>query len=131
MADREKKKEDGNTKTWISQKWKEIFRWNKKHFSYFLRGYHLVKNKNLMKNSFNNKKKNTNTGSSISLKQPSNFSLLFNKFNELSSKSINKNPGGCCEPLVHLGQSTGGDPGSSTVFLIQIISFVLNLIMFK
>ena len=41
------------TKTWISRKWKELFRWNKKHFSQFLKGYHLVryKNKNLIKNS--------------------------------------------------------------------------------
>ena len=31
------------TKTWISWEWKELFRWNKKHFSYFLKGYHLVK----------------------------------------------------------------------------------------
>ena len=27
-----KKREDGNTKIWISQEWKELFRWNKKHF---------------------------------------------------------------------------------------------------
>ena len=33
MADREVK----NTKIWISQEWKELLRWNKKHFS---QGYH-------------------------------------------------------------------------------------------
>ena len=33
-----------NTKTWISQDRKELFRWNKKHFSYFLKGFHLVRN---------------------------------------------------------------------------------------
>ena len=28
-----KRVEDGNTKIWISQERKELFRWNKKHFS--------------------------------------------------------------------------------------------------
>ena len=42
--------EDKNTKNWISQERKELFRWNKKHFSYFLKGSHLVKNKDLIKN---------------------------------------------------------------------------------
>ena len=52
MADREKKRgEDGNTKIGIFQEQKKLFRWNKKHFSQFLKGYHLVKNKTLMKNS--------------------------------------------------------------------------------
>ena len=37
--------EDGNTKIWISREWKELFRWNKIQFSYFLKGYYLVKNK--------------------------------------------------------------------------------------
>ena len=32
MANREKKGEDENTKIWISQEWKELYRWNKKHF---------------------------------------------------------------------------------------------------
>ena len=36
---------------------------------------------------------------------------------------------GYCEPPVGLGQSTGGGPGSSTVFLIQNTSFILNLII--
>ena len=45
-----KRGKDGNTKIWISWEWKELFRWNKKHFSYFLKGYHLVKNKNFIKN---------------------------------------------------------------------------------
>ena len=44
-----KRGEEENTKTWISQERKELFRWNKKHFSYFLKGYHLVINKNLIK----------------------------------------------------------------------------------
>ena len=33
MADRGKRGEDGNTKIWISRKQKELFQWNKKHFS--------------------------------------------------------------------------------------------------
>ena len=33
MADREKRGEDENRKIWISQERKELFRWNKKHFS--------------------------------------------------------------------------------------------------
>ena len=33
MADREERVEDENTKIWISQERKEVFRWNKKHFS--------------------------------------------------------------------------------------------------
>ena len=40
---REKIGEDKNTKDWISREQKEIFRWNKKHFSRFLKDYHLVK----------------------------------------------------------------------------------------
>ena len=50
MDDREKRGEDGNSETWISQEQKELFRWNKKHFSQFLKGYNLVRNKNLKKN---------------------------------------------------------------------------------
>ena len=46
-----KRGKDKNTKTWISRERKDLFRWNKKHFSKFLKGYHLVKNKNLIKNS--------------------------------------------------------------------------------
>ena len=34
-----KKGEDGNTKMWISRERKELFRWNKKYFSKFLKGY--------------------------------------------------------------------------------------------
>ena len=45
MADTEKRGEDENTKTWISREQTELFRWNKKHFSYFLKGYHLMINK--------------------------------------------------------------------------------------
>ena len=51
MADREKRGEDEKTRIWISLEQKELFRWNKKHCSEFLKGYHLVKNKNLIKNS--------------------------------------------------------------------------------
>ena len=51
MADRGKRGEDKNTKIWISRERKELFRWNKKHLSKFLKGYDLVKNKNLIKNS--------------------------------------------------------------------------------
>ena len=32
MADMEKRGEDGNTKIWISQERKELYRWNKKIF---------------------------------------------------------------------------------------------------
>ena len=32
MADREKRREDENTKIGISWEWKELFRWNKKTF---------------------------------------------------------------------------------------------------
>ena len=39
----------------------------------------------------NNMNSNANTGSSINLKPPPNFSLLFNQLNDLSSDSINKN----------------------------------------
>ena len=45
-----KRGEDGNTKIWISWERKEFFRWNKNIFQ-FLKGYHLVINKNLSKNS--------------------------------------------------------------------------------
>ena len=38
-----------NTKNWISWEWKELFRWNKKDFSQIFKGYHLVKNENLVK----------------------------------------------------------------------------------
>ena len=31
------------TKNWISREWKELLKWNKKHFSEFLKGYHWVK----------------------------------------------------------------------------------------
>ena len=31
------------TKSWISRQRKELFRWNKKHFSKFLKAYHLMK----------------------------------------------------------------------------------------
>ena len=33
MADREKKRGKENTQNWISRERKELFRWNKKHFS--------------------------------------------------------------------------------------------------
>ena len=46
-----KRGEDGNAKIWISGEQKELFRWNEKHFSKFLKDYHLVRNKILMKNS--------------------------------------------------------------------------------
>ena len=46
MADRGKKRGRQKYRNWTSQERKELFRWNK-----FLKGYHLVKNKNLMKNS--------------------------------------------------------------------------------
>ena len=33
MADKEKKREEENTKIWISGEWKELVRWNKRDFS--------------------------------------------------------------------------------------------------
>ena len=33
MADREKRGGDENINMWISQEQKELFKWNKKHFS--------------------------------------------------------------------------------------------------
>ena len=48
---RRKRGEHGNTEILISREWKKLFRWNKKHFSKFLKGYHLVKNRNLVKSS--------------------------------------------------------------------------------
>ena len=38
-----KRRADRNTDNWISWERKDLFRWNKKHFSWFLKGYHLVK----------------------------------------------------------------------------------------
>ena len=35
MVDRRKRREDENTKTWISRERKEPFRWNKKLFIFF------------------------------------------------------------------------------------------------
>ena len=32
MADREKNREDENTKNWMSWDWQGLFWWNKKHF---------------------------------------------------------------------------------------------------
>ena len=49
MADRGKTGEDENTKIWKSRERNELFGWNKKCFSLFLKDYHLVKNKNLIK----------------------------------------------------------------------------------
>ena len=46
-----KRGEDENRKILISREGKELFRWTKKHFSEFLKGYHLLRNKNLIKNS--------------------------------------------------------------------------------
>ena len=46
------RKEGKNTKTWIFQEWKELFRWNKKHFPEFLKSLLLVKNKKIVEASF-------------------------------------------------------------------------------
>ena len=48
---RGKRGEDRNTKISISREQKELFRWNKKHCSWFLKGYHLMRNKIFIKNS--------------------------------------------------------------------------------
>ena len=39
MGDREKRREDRNSKNWISWKQKEVFRWNIKYFSWLFKGY--------------------------------------------------------------------------------------------
>ena len=41
-----KRGESRNTKTWMSQERKELFRWSKRHFSYLFKGYILCKKKN-------------------------------------------------------------------------------------
>ena len=38
MADREKKRGGGKCKIWMSQEWKELFRWNTKAFFIVLKG---------------------------------------------------------------------------------------------
>ena len=45
MVDRGKRDEDRDTKNWFSWEWKELLRWNKKHFSYFFKEYCFVKKK--------------------------------------------------------------------------------------
>ena len=52
MADREKGKEYRNTNIWISRERKELFRWNKKHFSKLFKDYHLVKKWKIKGTSF-------------------------------------------------------------------------------
>ena len=49
MADREKRGEDGNTKIWISWERKKLFKWTKKHLSWFLKGYHLGEKQKFVK----------------------------------------------------------------------------------
>ena len=44
MVDWKKGGKNGNTKIWIPQEQKELFRWYEKHFSYLFKAYHLVKN---------------------------------------------------------------------------------------
>ena len=51
MADRGKKRGRRIYKNWLPRERKEHFKWNKKYFSWFLKGYHLVRNKNFIKNS--------------------------------------------------------------------------------
>ena len=46
-----KRGKERNAKIWISRERKELFRWNKKHSSYFLKGYHLVKKYKFDENS--------------------------------------------------------------------------------
>ena len=43
MANIEKRGEDGKTKILTFKEQKNLFRWNKKHFSKLFKGYHLVK----------------------------------------------------------------------------------------
>ena len=51
-SSRRKRGEDGNTKNWISREGKELFRWNKKHFSWLFRDYHLAKKWKIAGTSF-------------------------------------------------------------------------------
>ena len=79
-----RKWEDGNTNIWISREWKELFRRNKKHFSWLLKAYHLVKIKNWWKiadTSF--KKKHTeNLSSSVNeTKSTLQVGVLYKKVN--------------------------------------------------
>ena len=59
-----KKWEDENTKIWISWERKELFAWNKNIVQFF-KGYHLMKNKNLIKKiadtSFKKRKRSVKT----------------------------------------------------------------------
>ena len=57
MADKEKKGEDGNTNIWICRERKELFRWNKKQFSWLFKGYHLVKKRKIADSSLRNEAK--------------------------------------------------------------------------
>ena len=59
------------------------------------------------------------------------FSLIQTKFGHSALRKTGGRLGGsgCCEPPVGLGQSTGGVPGSSAVFLIQNTSFIFDLII--
>ena len=79
MANRGKKGEEENTKIWISREWKELFRWNEKHFSRFLTGYDLVKNKNLIKTGRHNFKLSMSLKhfEQLSLKTTLNCQLIF------------------------------------------------------
>ena len=47
-----KRRKDRNTKVWISAEWKELFRWNKKHFSESFEAYHLVKKWKIVDTNF-------------------------------------------------------------------------------
>ena len=44
-----------NTKIWMSREQKELFRSNKKHFSQFLNGYHLLKKQKTADTNFKSK----------------------------------------------------------------------------
>ena len=80
------------TKIWISREGKEVLRWNKKHFSWFLKGYNLVKNK---KNVFilisNTHKQNTRSVSHGILTKPSCSTSKYgiNAFSASAIKSWN------------------------------------------
>ena len=56
---------------------------------------------------------------------------FFQHWNPQAISCTSLREGGCCEPPVGLGQSTGWGPGSSKVFLIQNTTFILNLIIIQ
>ena len=89
-----------------------------------------LNNQNSTSFVLNNKNSYANTGSSINLKPPSNLSLLFNQFNDLSSDSINKNPKNmmtnCKQYDIDDIQKIKSKPNSLSLSLFHLIASSLN-----